>query len=203
MKIGIDFDNTIICYDGLFHELARQEDLIPRTTPVDKTAVRDHLRSVDAEDEWPRLQGIVYGTRILGASCFPSVKEFFREAEEQGHELFIISHKTRYPYLGEKADLHKAALNWLLQGGFIESEEDLGRKVFFAPEKESKLERIRQCRCDLFIDDLPEFLNLPGFPEASRRYLFDPGDKHPGQFSGTRLKSWDDARRRILGIATA
>ncbi len=198
MKIGIDFDNTIICYDGLFHELARREDLIPQTTPMNKTAVRDHLRSVGAEDEWIRLQGIAYGTRILGAAPFPSVKDFFTEAEEQGHDLFIISHKTRHPYLGEKTDLHKSALNWLLQGGFIGSEEDLGRKVFFAPEKELKLERIRQCRCDVFIDDLPEFLDLPGFAPATRRYLFDPGNNHPGQFSGSRLTSWDDARKRIL-----
>ena len=198
MKIGIDFDNTIICYDGLFHELARQEDLVPQTTPVDKTAVRDHLRSVDAEDEWTRLQGIAYGTRILGASAFPAVKAFFTEAEEHGHDLFIISHKTHYPYRGEKTDLHQAALQWLLQGGFIGSEEDLGRKVFFEPTKELKLDRIRQCRCDLFIDDLPEFLDLAGFPESTRRYLFDPGNNHPEHFPESRLTSWDDARRRIL-----
>lgn len=198
MKIGIDFDNTIVCYDGLFHELARQKDLVPQTTPVDKTAVRDHLRSVDAEDEWTRLQGIAYGTRILGASPFPAVKGFFMEAEEHGHEIFIISHKTRHPYLGEKTDLHQAALHWLLHGGFIGSEDDLGRKVFFEPEKELKLQRIRECRCDLFIDDLPEFLDLPGFPESTRRYLFDPGNNHPEQFPESRLTSWEDARRRIL-----
>src|SRR5262245_43078397 len=45
MLIGVDFDNTIVSYDALFHRIATERDLIPADLPVNKTAVRDHLRA--------------------------------------------------------------------------------------------------------------------------------------------------------------
>ena len=38
MTIGIDFDNTIVCYDELFGQLAREQDLVPDHIPSTKTA---------------------------------------------------------------------------------------------------------------------------------------------------------------------
>ena len=54
MRIGVDFDNTIVCYDRLFHRLARERGLIPETVPQTKGAVRDYLRSIDREDDWTK-----------------------------------------------------------------------------------------------------------------------------------------------------
>ena len=45
MRIGLDFDNTIVSYDALFHRVAREQDVVPANTPVNKIAVRDHLRN--------------------------------------------------------------------------------------------------------------------------------------------------------------
>ena len=33
VKIGIDFDNTIVIYDDLFHKIASEENLIPINFP--------------------------------------------------------------------------------------------------------------------------------------------------------------------------
>ena len=33
MLIGVDFDNTIVCYDGLFHRVAVEQGLIPQKFP--------------------------------------------------------------------------------------------------------------------------------------------------------------------------
>ena len=41
--IGIDFDNTIVCYHKLFHRLAVERSLIPVSVAVSKCAVRDYL----------------------------------------------------------------------------------------------------------------------------------------------------------------
>jgi hypothetical protein len=41
---GIDFDNTIICYDRLFHQIALEGGLIPRDLPAEKNAGHDYLR---------------------------------------------------------------------------------------------------------------------------------------------------------------
>ena len=44
MIIGLDFDNTIVSYDELFHRVALEGGLVPGDLPVRKEAVRDYLR---------------------------------------------------------------------------------------------------------------------------------------------------------------
>jgi hypothetical protein len=192
MILGIDFDNTIICYDQLFHLLASEEGLLPDGIPEDKTAVRDFLRKAGKEEAWTRLQGIAYGTGISGAKAFPGVKGFFETAKDKGHQTVIISHKTKHPYRGEKHDLHTAALSWLVSHGFVGSENELGKALFFEPTKEEKVARIRDFGCDAFIDDLPEFLGLPGYLEKTKRCLFDPAGNYPEYDGGPKFRSWDE-----------
>ena len=55
LRIGVDFDNTIVCYDQVFHQVALEQGLIPPTLPVSKGGVRDHLRSVNNEDAWTAM----------------------------------------------------------------------------------------------------------------------------------------------------
>ena len=43
MRIGVDFDNTIVCYDTLFHRLAVEEGLIPPDIPPRKEIGRAHV----------------------------------------------------------------------------------------------------------------------------------------------------------------
>jgi len=44
MRVGLDFDNTLIRYDELFHNLALKQGLIPDSVPPQKNKIRDHLR---------------------------------------------------------------------------------------------------------------------------------------------------------------
>ena len=119
MVIGVDFDNTIVSYDALFHRIAVERGLVPNSVPVDKTAVRDHLRSLGGEDQWTALQGLVYGPRIREAKAFPGVREFFAHCHRARLAVHIVSHKTRQPVLGPPHDLHAAARSWLEQAGFF------------------------------------------------------------------------------------
>ena len=64
MRIGIDFDNTIVSYDALFHKVAREQGVVPPNTPANKLAVRDYLRQIGKEDLWTEMQGYVYGERM-------------------------------------------------------------------------------------------------------------------------------------------
>lgn len=64
MRLGIDFDNTIVCYDELFHRVALEQGLIPADLPVNKSEVRNHLRRVGKEPLWTEMQGSVYGARM-------------------------------------------------------------------------------------------------------------------------------------------
>ena len=121
MRIGIDFDNTIVSYDALFHKVALEQDVIPARLAPTKLAVRDYLRRQDREDVWTEMQGTVYGARMDEAAAYPGVIEFLRWARGEGVALSIISHKTRHPFIGPKYDLHEAARRWveshLYEGG--------------------------------------------------------------------------------------
>jgi hypothetical protein len=174
--IGVDFDNTIVRYDELFHRLACEKRLIPAHVPVSKEQVRDYLRADNREDDWTELQGYVYGARMHEAAAFPGVLEFFAEAVQRGIDIAIISHKTRHPYIGEQYDLHQAARHWLEINGFFDPSR-IGlqpHRVFFEETKAGKLERIGQQRCSHFIDDLPELLREEAFPTATKWILFRP-----------------------------
>ena len=192
MIIGVDFDNTIVCYDGIFHGVALEKSLIPPDLHVSKGSVRDYLRQSGKEDIWTEMQGYVYGPRMVDASPFPGVFDFFSRCREKGDSVFIISHRTRYPFLGEQYDLHKSAFTWLKQyrvtgnGGMIPD-----GNAFFELTKSEKLKRIEKIGCDYFIDDLPEFLSEPDFPVNTKKVLFDPNGQYK-QVEFLRGTSWQE-----------
>ena len=81
MKIGIDFDNTLVCFDELFYRAAMEKKLIPAFLPTSKEQVRDYLRKQKKEDLWTELQGYVYGVLIKDAPAFEGVDEFMKVLE--------------------------------------------------------------------------------------------------------------------------
>jgi hypothetical protein len=193
MLIGVDFDNTIVSYDALFHRLALEEELVSDDVPATKELVRDHLRATGREDDWTRLQGIAYGPRLAGAAAFPGAVEFFAAAREAGIRTAIVSHKTRHPYRGERHDLHAAARAWIEAAGLEAGE------VHLELTKDAKLERIGRIGATHFVDDLPEFLAEPAFPEGVERILFDPNGSEAAASSGfPRASSWAELTRMLL-----
>ena len=174
LRIGIDFDNTIVSYDELFRSVAIEQRLVPESVPASKTEVRNYLRNAGKEDAWTAMQGLVYGKRMPEAKAFPGVIDFIRACYRAEIPVFIASHRTKFPIVGESVDLHASALDWLrLQGipDFIPAE-----RIYFELTKEAKLEQIRHHAFTHFIDDLPEFLTMPAFALSTQRILFNPQD---------------------------
>jgi hypothetical protein len=203
MRIGLDFDNTIVCYDAAFHRAALDRGLIPTGVMPTKDGVRNFLRAAGREDDWTALQGYIYGARMDLAAAFPGVREFMRKAREAGCAVNIVSHKTRHPYRGEKYDLHRAALGWLEQQGFFD-DEALGldrADVHLELTKDAKLARIGTLDCHVFVDDLPELLGEAAFPAGTQRVLFDPNDAAPDSPSYARARSWGEISGLLLGAA--
>ncbi|HBJ82286.1 MAG TPA: hypothetical protein DDZ88_00090 [Verrucomicrobiales bacterium] len=200
MIIGVDFDNTIVCYDGIFHRVALERGLIPAELPQDKTTVRNHLRQTGREPDWTEMQGYVYGPRLIDAQPYPGVLEFFRAAVKQGIEVRIVSHKTKHPFLGEQHDLHAAAWGWLESNGFFDPSRIGMRRdqVFLELTKESKHQRIGSIGCTHFIDDLPEFLLDPGFPEGVQRIHFDPCGRAAPENGLCSAQSWLQLSSELL-----
>ena len=185
MKIGIDLDHTIANYDKAFYQVALDRRLIPESLKTSKKSVRDYLRNAHREDEWTELQGYIYGRRMDLAQPYLGVTSFFNYCQLRGIETFIISHKTRYPYLGFKYDLHAAARKWLKAQPF---NADL---IFFELTLEEKLKRIDTLNCDYFIDDLPKVFAIKTFPSHVKKILFDPTNHHSKLVGVRRITSWD------------
>ncbi|MBI3317680.1 MAG: haloacid dehalogenase-like hydrolase [Candidatus Omnitrophica bacterium] len=201
MLIGLDFDNTIVCYDQVFHRIAWEEGWIPKDLPQTKGSVRDYLRQAGKEEVWIQLQGRVYGSRILEAPPFPGVAEFFIRCKERGTPIVIVSHKTRFPFRGPAVDLHHAASEWFTHHRFFRpsSKGLLPHGVYFEETKEGKLSRIGSLGCTHFVDDLPEFLLEPGFPVQVERILFNPGGMGASDPHFYRATSWRNVEERIFG----
>ena len=183
MRIGIDFDNTIACYDGVFHQAALERGLIAPDLARDKNSVRDHLNGSGGKDDFTELQGYVYGARMALVSPYPGFAEFIGAARKAGHDLFVVSNKTQHPILGPKHDMHAAARSFLAGRGLTgaQSHQIDPENVFFELTKGEKVARAHDLACDVFIDDLPEILRLAGFPPGMRKILFDPENQFAGE----------------------
>jgi hypothetical protein len=201
MLVGLDFDNTIVCYDALFHRLARERGLLADDVPATKGHVRDYLRRIDRENDWTELQGIAYGPRIVDAEPFPGVIEFLRRCKQLDVRCAVISHKTRAPYLGPKYDLHQAAHDFLKAHGFYNVAVTglTASEVNLELTKHAKIERIAALGCDFFVDDLPEFLGEPTFPKATVKILFDPSGAIVPAVDCLHARSWGEIGKFTLG----
>ena len=177
MILGVDFDNTLACYSGLFHAEAVLRGLIPAASPVHKQGVRDVLRAKGRDADFTLLQGQIYGPGILAAPVYEDAVQTLESLKAQGAIIYIISHKTRFPYLGPKHDLHEFANRWLEERGFYREDLLPPSHVFLEQSKESKLRRIAELGCTHFVDDLPEILTHPDFPRGTEPLLFAPDDE--------------------------
>lgn len=199
MRLGLDFDNTLISYDQLFHRIALDKSLIPAEIPKQKNAVRDSMRERGIEEEWTRLQGEVYGSRILEAQPYPGMLAMLKQLADKHVPMCIVSHKTRTPYLGEPWDLHAAARGWLQKQGFLDAEglAWLEDQIFFELTKEAKVARILALGCTHYVDDLPEILAM--LPAHVEKILFAPSQDVQGRPDWKRMSSWQELPS-ILGL---
>ena len=201
IRVGIDFDNTLIDYDRVFLKTARQRGLIDPSFQGSKREVRDAIRLLpDGELSWQRLQGYVYGAGIDGAVLFPGAGEFLRRCRELRRDVVIVSHKTRYGHLDPmRVDLRQAALDWMEAQGFFRP-DGIGltrQQVFFEETRAAKLARIAALECTHFIDDLEEVFTDPDFPAGVRRILF--ADASTG-CAAVVCPAWRNVATVVLGV---
>ena len=197
MRIGIDFDNTIICYDTVFTHLAITNGLIPKNFQGTKTQVRDSIRTMpDGDTKWQHLQGKAYGVEISRAVMFDGFKAFVAHCNANNIELYIVSHKTEHGHFDEtRTSLREAARSWLRSHGIFDQNRPhiLEKNVYFETTREEKIERIKSLNCTHFIDDLIEVLDSPLFPKHIERILFQPKeDEHNDHTIQQTYSDWNE-----------
>lgn len=198
MRVGVDLDNTLICYDRAFSRVGKEEGLLPASFEGNKAAVKRALIAERPDGYlWESLQGLVYGRRIDAATLFDGVTKFLEACRAGGDVVAIVSHKTETahhdPHL---TDLRAAAFQWMENNRFFDvAGLGLGRhNVYFEGTRDGKVRRIRALECDVFVDDLAEVLGHAGMPVACRKILFG-GDP---QTEFEQYATWDDVRDALF-----
>jgi hypothetical protein len=194
-KIGIDFDNTIVSYDEIFHKIALQRELIGGDCPKSKREIRDQIRLLpNGEEKWQKVQAVVYGPAMGEARLIDGVKEFFALCRNHGVSTCIVSHKTEYANYDETAtNLRSDALGWMEKAGFF-SVEGLKLKredVFFEPTRLEKVWRISMLNCSHFIDDLVEVFQEDAFPQCVEQILYAPQSQHNTKSTIRVAATWE------------
>ena len=167
-------------------------DLVDFNGPKTKTEIRNHLRSIGKEKDFTKLQGEVYGPEIVNAEAAVGVLEALKKLKMKEVEMHLISHKTKYPYLGPKYDLHSAATKWLDKNGFFR-ENEIGwdkSQVNYMATKEEKINKILELKCTHYVDDLPEILNM--LPGNIQKILYDPNGQQDMPRGMITMKKWSD-----------
>ncbi|HWB49850.1 MAG TPA: hypothetical protein VG651_12130 [Stellaceae bacterium] len=201
-RIGIDLDNTLINYDGVFCSLAVAHGLIAAPATPTKAAVREAIRALpDGELAWQRLQGVVYGKGVRDALLFDGAEAFLRAARRRGCEVFIVSHKTEFGhYDPDRVNLRQAALAWMETQGFFAA-NGFGipsANVLFASTRAEKIAAIRELGVEVFIDDLPEVLEDSDFPAAVAGILFTGGAEAASAYPRAAAH-WRDITAMVFG----
>ena len=134
--IGIDLDNTIAIYDQL---VRNQANLL--NVPFEfksKKEIADYLRDIDSEEEWTKLQGLIYGPLMDYAEVANGFLDTLGELIERNFEIIIISHRTNYSEYDGLYDLHYFANKWIEKNIISISEKNKIKKIIFAESIEQK-----------------------------------------------------------------
>ncbi len=200
MHIGLDFDNTVVTYDELFHRCALERGLINPAVGRHKKDIRDSIRRhvEDGERKWTELQGVVYGLRMDEADEAPGIEAFLLRCRARGARVSIISHKTLYPAIGPRVSLRAAARRWLRHHGFTARFGIAPGDIHFVGTLPRKLGLIRTTGCTHFVDDLVEVLGHERFPGGVERILYAPAGGHDFPAGVVPFTSWAAIERRLF-----
>jgi len=191
IKIGIDFDNTIINYDNVFHKYAVKYSFIPSEIKKNKKHIRNFIKKIkDGEKKWIELQAMVYGCFIDEAKPAEGINLFLDRCKETSIDVIIISHKTLYPSQGSRINLRDTAMKWLIKNGII-SKSGLNEKdIIFSNTREEKLLKIKEQQCTHFIDDMMEVLIEPNFPSDTIKILYSSEKENNLPLEIIQLNNW-------------
>ena len=100
MLIGLDFDNTIACYNDVFTSEAKIKGLVNQEWEGSKQDLKLLLDTLeDGQTVWQTMQGQVYGPSMQKATIFPGVVRFLLRCKLEGHTVYIVSHKPNMAIL--------------------------------------------------------------------------------------------------------
>jgi hypothetical protein len=199
--IGVDFDNTIACYDRALRSIAVSRGWVAPDGPGDKREIREAIRRLaGGEIVWQQVQAEIYGRRIHEAELMPGARSFFTRCRSAGVEVHIVSHKTEFAAFDDtRTNLRQAAREWLRRQRAFDP-DGLGldsARVWFTANRAEKIARIVQLKCAYFVDDLIEVFTEPEFPCQVGKLLLAVGGEVPTN-GISAFRTWSDIERHLF-----
>jgi 2-hydroxy-3-keto-5-methylthiopentenyl-1-phosphate phosphatase len=184
MRIGIDFDNTLVNYDKIFQSIAKKMGLQNTANPKD--GIKSYLLTIpDGLKYWKEIQAVVYGEYIKDAYYLPDFIDFCNFTRENDITLFIISYKTKYACTTKgRVSLHKAANDW------IQNKIDFfpRENIYFELTMKNKIARIKSLNLDFYFDDLISVFKHRSFPNHVKKVLFT---NHVTEFRDMKIEKYE------------
>jgi len=145
------------------------------------------------------LQAVIYGKDISRANPFDYACSVLNLLSNiKGFEIFIISHKTKKAVANNKVNLHIAAKNWIKQNNFFHGKDKkwLKNHIFFETSLLKKINRIKKIKCNVFVDDLPEVLDL--LPNSIIKLLFNHSEDSNKNKKYKVINSWKEFTKNFF-----
>ena len=177
MIFGIDFDNTIVNYNLAFKKAINQEKTklgkkLKKGKFNSKIQIKNYLLKNNNIDLWKRIQSKVYSEYIFQAYLNIEILKLLKYLDKKKIKFYIVSHKTVYPYIGKRTNLHLLSKKWLRLNLFNKKNNFKKKyKSFFETTKKKKLYKINLLNITHFIDDLDGILNK--LPSHINKIKFD------------------------------
>jgi hypothetical protein len=169
MRIGFDFDNTIVNYDLVFSQIADQLNLEYLDSP--KNSIKNYYEvELGQRNLWKKVQFKVYCELISKIEPSDKFIALIHWLIENKHDIFIVSHKTENIKINNKnLNLREPAKKWLERNIPIFNKE----RIFFESSAIAKIRKIKLLSLDFFVDDLVTILNHRQFPLSTKKILFN------------------------------
>lgn len=158
-NVVIDLDNTIAIYDKLIVDACSDLGVPVPKNHSKKDEISKFLKNNGMNDFWTTIQGLIYGPKMCLAEIAAGFLDTATFLKDNGFNLFLVSHKTKFPASGLDYNLHNAALNWIEKNVSKTFDE-----IFFEDTQKEKVKRINKINPFLLIDDLEEIHLLVGLP---------------------------------------
>jgi hypothetical protein len=169
MRIGFDFDNTIVNYDFVFTEIAKELQLDCLHSP--KNSIKNYYEiQLGQPNSWKKVQFKVYCELISKIPASDNFIILLYWLIDNKHDIFIISHKTKYIKINNKnLNLREPAKKWIDKNIPIFNKE----RIFFESSAVAKVRKIKSLNLDFYVDDLLTILNHRQFPIITKKILFN------------------------------
>ena len=192
MRIGFDFDNTIVDYDLVFTQIANELNLEYLDSP--KNSIKNYYEvELGKPNSWKKIQFKVYCELISKIAPSDKFITFLYWLIDNKHDIFIVSHKTKYIKINNKnLNLRQPAKKWVEKNIPIFNKE----RIFFETSAIAKIRKIKLLNLDFFVDDLITILNHRHFPLKTKKILFN---SRLHKLNKIYIASnWDEVKKYII-----